>query len=365
MLPLERNGIPASTVRDALHWRNGRRYIKFRYDLIRGGVPIGQLPVISGSVRYSAKDAIQRTAKFEMADDSRINWLSDLIKPYMMIQIDEKWVEFPLGVFVPTTPTKQSGSSTILKVEAYDKTIYAREDCVVSRAFWAAGTSYLSIVQSLLTSVGLNDILVTSSTTVLPTDREWDIGTSKLDIINTLLSEINYIPLNIDAEGIAVLSPYRQPSADSVTYTYRADELSVLSQDVSSTLDLYCVPNVFIAVVSNPEIDPLQSIYINDNPESELSTIRRGRNIVSELYKPDAIASQTDLDVYVRRKAFEASQVYETVSVQTGLMPIHEAGEVLEIRHPSVNGIYEEIGWEMDLRIGGQMSHEIRRVVQI
>lgn len=369
MISLERNGFSAAEVRNALHGRSGDREVRFRYDLIRNGVPTGQLPVLSGSVRYSAEDEIRRTARFELAsvspDGVQINWLTDLIRPCMLVRVGEGWAEFPLGVFVPSTPTRQAGYSVTWTVEAYDRTIYAREDCIIDRAYWPAGTLYLDIVQSLLLSCGISDILSGGSRTALPTDREWDIGTGKLEIINTLLSEINYDPLYMNADGTAVLASYRQPSADGVTYTYRADELSVLSRDVSSVTDLYNVPNVFLAVVSNPEMEPMRAVYINDNPSSELSTVRRGRRIVSGIEKPDAIAGQEELDAYIRRAAFAASQVYETAWVQTALMPIHGAGEILEIRHPEISGVFEETSWEMELQAGGQMTHRIRRIVQI
>lgn len=365
MQTLGRNGISAAAVSNALHGKTGRRNIRFRYDLIRNGVSAGTLPVLSASVRYSAHDDIQRTARFEMADDERINWLTDLIRPSMLIEADGGWASFPLGVFVPSTPTKQSGSKITWQVEAYDRTIYLREDSLISRTYWPTGTAYLDVVQSLLLSAGISDVISGGSLAALPTDREWDIGTSKLEIVNTLLSEINYNPLSINSEGAALLLPYQEPSADRVTYSYRADELSVLSRDASSVTDLYNVPNIFLAVVSNPEMEPLQSVYINDNPTSELSTVRRGRNIVSQLYKPDAIYSQEALDEYIRRIAFEASQVYETASIETALMPIHEANEILEIRHPEVNGVFEETGWEMELSPGGKMTHEVRRIVQI
>ncbi|MGI5895196.1 MAG: hypothetical protein ACOX6P_11515 [Candidatus Merdivicinus sp.] len=366
MLALARNGLTEKQVWDALHARIGIRSVRFRFYIIRNGVRAGSLPAESGSVRYSAEDEIQRTASFTFRGETALNWLADEIQPSMEILVNGKWAEFPLGVFVPSTPTRNiDGHQISYTVEAYDRTIYAKEDCITERAFYPAGTDYLNVIQQLILSCGIPDVKVTATSAVLPTDREFEIGTSKLEIINTLLSEINYLTLSIDANGNAVLAPYIEPSAENVSYTYRADELSVLQSAASSTADFYNVPNIYIAVVSNPEQEAFRSVYINDNPASELSTVRRGRNIVSELYKPDAIASQEELDIYIRRIAFSRSQIYETASIHTALMPMHEGREVLEIRHPEISGIFEEIGWEMDLQAGGAMQHSVRRIVQI
>lgn len=366
MLALARNGLTEKQVWDALHARIGIRSVRFRFYIIRNGVRARSLPAESGSVRYSAEDEIQRTASFTFCGETDINWLADEIQPVMEILVNGKWAEFPLGIFVPSTPTRNiDGYQISYTVEAYDRTIYAKEDCIIERVFYPAGTDYLNAIQQLILSCGIPDVKVTAVSAALPTDREFEIGTSKLEIINTLLSEINYLPLSINANGNAVLMPYKEPSAENVSYTYRADELSVLQSTASSTADLYNVPNIYIAVVSNPEQETIRSVYINDNPASELSTVRRGRNIVSELYKPDAIANQEELDSYIRRVAFSRSQIYETASINTALMPMHEGREVLEIRHPEISGIFEEIGWEMDLQAGGTMQHSIRRIVQI
>lgn len=366
MLPLARNGLTAEQVKSALHAKSGSRSIRFRFYLLRNGVRSGPLPGISGTVRYSAEDEIQRTASFSFAGELNVNWLSDQIQPVVEVHCKDRWAEFPLGVFVPSTPTKNAdGKNLSYTVEAYDRTIFAKEDCITDRAFFAKGTLYLDIVRQYLLSAGITEVSVISSSSVLPTDREFEIGTSKLEIINTLLSEINYLPLSINASGQAVIAPYKEPNADNVSYSYRADELSVLQSAASSTVDFYDVPNIYIAIVSNPEQEVIKSIYINDNPASELSTVRRGRNIVSQLYKPDTITSQEDLDAYIRRIAFSRSQVYEAVSINTAIMPIHEGREVLEIQHPEISGIFEEIGWEIDLQAGGVMQHNVRRIVQI
>lgn len=366
MLPLETNGLTAEQVERALHAKDGSRAVRFRFYLMRSGVRAGELPAVSGTVRYMAEDEIQRTASFSFTGEPPINWLTDQIQPVMEIRVDDRWAAFPLGVFVPSTPTRTAnGQSVSYTVEAYDRTIFAKEDCLMERAFYPKGSLYLDIVQQLILSSGITDVQTAASTATLATDREFEMGTSKLDIINTLLTEINFLPLTINANGQAVLMPYQQPSAERVSYTYRADALSVLGPEVSSITDLYAVPNVYLAVVSNPDQEPLRAVYINDNPASQLSTVRRGRNIVSELYKPDAISSQEDLDSYIQRIAFERSQIYESVTIQTALMPIHEGREVLEIRHPEIGGIFEETGWEMDLQAGGVMRHDIRRIVDI
>ncbi len=397
---------------DALHGRNGTRQIKFRYDLIRDGVSIGSLPVTKASVQYNKENSIRRTARFSLREDTHINWLTDRIKPYMLIRMPdgirqyskrletwedlseytwegigeflwgdfssgaaqgilyyERWAQFPLGVYIPSTPSRHFNISADYEVEAYDISVILKEDCVTDRSYFPAGTRYLDAVQALLVSAGIVQVMVTESAAVMAVDHEYEIGTSKLDIINQLLLEINYNTFMVNADGVGVLSPYEEPTDSKITIEYFQDQLSVICPESDTELDLYSVPNVFVGVVSNPDYSKTNTNfqyfrceYVNDNPASALSTIQRGRRIVAVL-KPNDIATQEDLEKYVRRQAFQASQVYETIQISTALMPIHGENETPSILHPDINGVYEEIGWEMDLTAGGKMSHTARRLM--
>lgn len=347
----------------ALHARDGRREVRYRYELLRGGSVIRELSA-SGSITLDSGSEIGRTARFDIRDTEEIDWLRDLIRPVMEIRLpDGAWEGFPLGVFVPSTPAMQGNGC---EVEAYDRTVILREDCIIEPLFLAAGTPYLDAVNTVLVQAGTDPPeILEPSASKLPADREFEEGSSLLSIINTLLQEINYNPITCDAQGAFVLSSYVEPSAAGVTGSYEADALSVLMPEAQSELDAYGVPNVFRAVCSNPDIEvSYRSVYVNDNPASRLSTVARGRRIVSPLYQPDAIASQEELDAYIRRIAFQAAQVYEEVSFETLNMPLHEAREILYLRHPQAQGIYEETRWSMDLD-SGRMSHTARKLVLI
>lgn len=412
---LARDGLTDRQVRDALHGRSGRQTYRFRYELQAGGARVRDLNVTGGSVSLDRSDSIQRGADLVIYD-SGIDWLKNTIKIFMGLRVSGKWIEWPLGVFIPSTPkkvtdsvrtVKQYGSSVedfsffdapweeiksmawreidtgrvqrriLLKeglaetahfeVECYDRTVILAEDAFTDRYFVAAGTKYLEAVQGILVSCGIERVIVTREvSTEIPVDREWDVGVSKLEIINMLLEEINYNPIYCDADGNMILSPYTEPTAAAVSYWYAADELSVISPNLSVTQDFYIVPNVFIATSSNPDLKrDFRAVYINDNPASPLSTVQRGRTIVSDVFALDAVASQEELDAFVRKKAFEAIQIYEEIEFTTALMPFHGSGDILALDHPSARGIYQELSWEMDLSANGEMTHTARKLAKL
>ena len=377
--------------------------VKFRCDVLKDNIAVATLDFLSCQIDCDKDAAIHRTASFVVRDTSGVDLLKDKLRPVMSVwetaksgyswaeiesfgrsweeietlnyswrQIEELstnsgYVDYPLGVFLPLSPTRTAGDGLPQEqIDAYDLCAVIREDCLTDRMFISAGTKYTDAIANIIISTGIENIETFPSDKTLTTDREYEIGRSKLDIANELLSEINYRSAVADANGVIVISPYAQPALSGAKHVYRADGVSAIKPQITETADYYNVPNVFIAMVSNPDLEQdLIAVYTNNDPSNKLSTIYRGRKIVSEIYQPDGIASQDDLNAYVMRKAFEASQIEQTVDITTALNPMHGVGDIVFIDHPEITGAFEEIRWSMTLDVNGDMSHTLRRIVTI
>jgi hypothetical protein len=392
---LARNGFTSDQVKQALHSSN--RTISFRYELLDASNQY--VRTLSGiqdaSITQNTESEIQRTARFTLLDDGSVNFLSQRIKPYARLwippgrifgryntflspqypaefEVQEKpitggWVEFPLGVFLLSTPSRRARETggVIREVEAYDQLQVLKDDRVTGRYLIVVGTPYIGAIKTLLDGAGIVSQNLTTSTKTLPVDREWDMGTPKLTIIGELLKALNYDPLFFDEEGVAIARPYVSSDQRASEYTYADDDKSVLFPDVEETVDLFNVPNQFVLTVSQPDRPALRSIYTNNNPASPTSTVSRGRTIVDPR-QVDAV-DQATLDSLAQTAAFKASQVYQTVSMGTGIMPQHSHNDVLSLQFSSlgINAKYEEIGWSMQLKAGARMEHTIRRVITV
>lgn len=350
-------------VRQALHYATGTRKVRFRYELLDNNEvkKAVALDVISCSVAYDEGSECKRTGRITLKQNEGINWVSDLIRPYMSVWVNGQWHDFSLGIYVPSTPQLSTdGKTSIAEVDLYDKMIYLKEDCITERLYIPAGTLYTAAVQELFAPY---PVILDDCDTKIPIDREFEIGERKIDIINKLLEEINFRKAEVNNEGVYVCKRFYMPTVDTISYTYRADELSVIKGDSSTIQDFYNVPNVFFCVVSNSELpEDLQSMYVNDNSGNKLSTVSRGRRIVKRLDPPDVVASQKELDEYVQKQAFEMSQVFEESTFKTALMPIHESNETLEIHAKDLEGVYIETAWSMELSVSGEMEHTVRRL---
>lgn len=354
----------ANETTDALIAKNGSRDVKFRLDVLRKWARTKSIPA-SGSISYDGTAKIMRTARFVSYEE--IDLVSDQLKPVMMLRVGNRWEEFPLGVFLPRTATKKEDESGAAswEIEAYDRSVILLEDCARDRMFIAAGTSYLDAVQNILVSAGADNAMIyDASGTVLPADREFDIGTTKLEIINTLLSEINFNPVFCDSDGQFVVMKYRKPSPDRIDFEYRDNDVSIICRESSSTLDVLRVPNVFIAVCDNPDLDQtFRAEWVNESLDSPISVINRGANVA--IYRPEMISSQEEIDEYIKRIAFEANQIYETVEIMTAINPLHGFSNILSINKGELAGTFVESGWSFELKAGAKMKHTVKRLVTI
>ena len=283
------------------------------------------------------------------------------------IRVDVDWIEWPLGVFLLSTPPRIVDSTGVIirEIEAYDQLQVLIDDKVEDRYTVGQGTNYIVAVKALLDGAGIINQNLTPTASTLPVVRDWEPGTQKKIIINDLLGAINYRSLWFDENGVAVAMPYVSPADRASEYTYEINEESVILPGVVDSLDLFAIPNKWVLTVSEPDRDPLMSVYTNENPDSPTSTVSRGRTIVD--YREYEAVDQATLDARAERIAFEASQVYQQVELSTGLMPFHSDSDVVTLIHPglSILSKFGEVAWEYDLRPGAVMKHRLRRIVNI
>lgn len=365
------NGHTQAEILAALRGQSGVRRWAFRYELLDDtNTKVEDLNnVLAAKVEQNWLGDIKRTASFTLKEVEYIDYLSDRIKPWAILQVPPygalDWVEWPLGVFMLSTPTRTIAEALHVQrdVDGYDLLQVLADDKVATRQVVTAGTLYTTAIWTLLGSTNAN---VEWSTLTAPTDIEWDPGTSKLAIVNDLLSTINYESLSVDEHGIYQVRRYRTPSERGPEYTYADDDNGLMLPGVDQTIDLFSIPNKWVRVVSQPDRAVITSTYTNTDPGSLTSTVRRARTITNFATVNDA-ADQATLDALVARIAFEASQVYEAIDFRTGFMPIHSGNDVYRITYSplAIDDLYSEHKWSMELRAGAPMTHRARRVVAI
>jgi len=371
MLSLAKGGYTAEQVKKQLHYGGGSRDVSFRYEILnKNDVYIGDLDQVEASISFDSEAAIKRTGNFIINRNTldEIDWNNESIRPFYRLRMGVDVLEWPLGILLLSSPSRSAGNSgkVTRSIEAFDKSQILKEDKFTTRYLINSGSSYTAAITDILYSAGISKVSLEESLAELTTAIEFEIGTDKLSAVNDLLSAINYYSLWFDDQGFATSKAYQEPYTRNVEYEYRTDAISIIKPGAKETIDLFDAPNVFVRVLSSPETTVLKSVYTNDSPGSPLSTVNRGRNIVDYDTVSD-IADQSTLDAYVRRIAINANQLYKSTTFKTATMPHHTFVDCLYVEHSDLGAgdVYIEKAWSMDLRAGGNMTHEVRKVIRL
>lgn len=345
-------------------FEHGARRLSRRVDIIRNGVAVDELmieeaPTVSMDMAAALKMSLSGTFR----RNSAFLPLTDLLRPVLILD----GAEYPLGEYViSVSADAHAPARDTVRIEAYDRALVLQQSKLEDRIHIDAGTKYTDAIQALLIGDSISRIICDPSDAVLATDREdWEIGTDHLTIINALLVEINYADIWFDLNGVARLHRYAAPDVGNIRHTYAADAMSVIKAEAESELDIYDAPNVFIAIVSTADYDvPMRATAVNDSPASAISTIRRGRRIPI-IERLDNIASQEELQAYVDNLRIRSMLATEAVKFATAINPVHGVGDVLALRHPALEGIFEETAWSITMEAGADMTHAARRAVYL
>ena len=243
-----------------------------------------------------------------------------------------------------SSPIKTNCNYAEYEFECYDETYILDQSKISDRMYIASGSSYMTAIQQIITASGLSNIIFDSNGYTTHADREWPIGSQKMEIINTLLSECNYEEVYTDGDGFIHLS--KKNNSCIPKWIYRQNKDSILGMEMTKTSDIYSIPNVFVGVVTNPDVDTITAKKVNDNVQSELSTINRGYELC-EVYEFDDISTSTELNAYLNDEYLKSMMAIESVSFTTSIDGSHGHRDQIQIETDRISGLYTEISWDM------------------
>ena len=356
------------------------RQVDILFKILRGGADYAILraegePVIrcrrGAELKMSLLGDFQLTAVDADGHAVSVDWINDEIAPILVIDGEERQI----GVFASSkAPETDDDGVKSIRVQAYDRCWRVQTTKAETPVYFAAGTNYLTAIEQLLVTAGINDVLKTDKDATFATDREdLTVGMSYLEYINKLLDEINYKPLWFNFQGTAVLEPVSVPTAANIRHnlTDRIEPMSgtdaelitrLIGRKIVKDTDMYNAPNVWICVCQNPDLPaPLRAVAENNNADSPLSTVNRGRRIVEKV-NVDNISSQTELQAYADRLRDQSLISTDTLELETALIPGFGVDDVVGVSLEGDSFLAVDREWTMELTVGGAMTHTMEIV---
>lgn len=245
------------------------------------------------------------------------------IRIYMIIIQNGIREKYPLGTFIIQTPSSSfNGKIRSVSMDAYSPLLELKENQP------PLGYSLLkdeNIMDAVYRIVRENCRAPVSSATceeklyndfVSNTDDTW------LSFTRDLMSNAKYI-YDLDEMGRVLFSPKQNLDALQPIWTFDDGNSSILNADIDMQHDLYGVPNAVEVIYSNGK-DYYHVKVINDDPNSPISTINRGREIckrVTDISIP-GIPSEYAVRQYANQLLRELSSIEYTVSYSHGYCPV-------------------------------------------
>lgn len=160
-------------------------------------------------------------------------------------------------------------------------------------------------------------------------------------------------------QRVASLSPVATIGDDAVT--------GILLPPITDSTDIYGVPNV-IEVVHSEDAYVVIGTAVNDDPDSQLSTVRRGRRVVQRVLNPEQLGpgcTQYTADLLARSMLADASAVTRTLEYDRGFDPRIGIGDCVRIEFAQHDFIAQGVVVRQDITCDtGATVHETVRVIE-
>ena len=230
----------------------------------------------------------------------------------------------PLGTFLVQTPASAfDGRVRSVSMDAYTPLLELKEGQPPIGYSVPKGENIMSIVNRLSREHLRAPIVDARSDEKLYYDFIADTSDTWLTFIRDLASNAKHI-FTLDEMGRVLFSPKQDTASLQPVWTYTDDNSSILMPNLNMEHDLYGIPNVVEVIYSNSS-EHYYARVVNDDPNSPISTVNRGREIVQRVTDPDLIGDPTEnqIQLYAEQLLRELSSLEYSVTYTHGYCPVN------------------------------------------
>lgn len=245
------------------------------------------------------------------------------IRVYLVTIQNEIREKHPLGTFMVQTPNYNfNGKYKSYSVDGYTPLIELKEKQPPLGYSIIEGENIMSLASRLIRENARAPVVPTEDDTELSYDFVANIDDTWAVFIRDLIANAKY-DLGLDELGKIMFTPVQDIASLQPVWTFDDNNSSILYPDLDVTKDLYGVPNVVEVIYSNNN-DIFYSKVVNDDPNSPISTINRGREILYRDTNPNIIGniSQQQVDVYAKQLLKSLSCLEYRLTYTHGYCPV-------------------------------------------
>ena len=270
---------------------------------------------------------INRDSESETLGSATINVTDSVgecyIRVYLIIVQNELKEKYPLGTFLVQTPSSSfNGKIREVTMDAYTPLLELKENPPPLGYSILKDENIMNIAYQLAQENVRAPVVRTDCSTTLYYDFIANTNDTWLSFIRDLISNAKY-SFSMDELGRILFSPKQDTASLQPVWTYDDGNSSILYPNLSMDHDLYGIPNV-VEVIYSSGSDYYYAKVSNDDSNSPISTVNRGREIVHRVTDPDLAGNPTEAQIkeYAELLLRELSTLEYTVSYSHGYCPV-------------------------------------------
>lgn len=229
----------------------------------------------------------------------------------------------PLGTFLVQTPaTSFNGRRQDISMDAYTPLLELKETPPPLGYSIFKDANIMDIAYRITRERVRAPVVKPTNSEVLTTDFVANPSDTWLTFLTDLIANAKYT-FDLDELGRVLFAPKQNVAAMRPIWTYTDDNSSILYPEISLDRDLYGIPNV-VEVIYSTGPEYYFHRVVNDDSNSPVSTVSRGREIIHRITDPDVAGNPTEQQIkdLAIRTLKELSSLEYKVTYSHGYCPV-------------------------------------------
>lgn len=229
----------------------------------------------------------------------------------------------PLGTFLVQTPSSSfNGKVRNVSMDAYTPLLELKENPPPLGYSILKGANILTNAYQIVRENMRAPVVPATSDKTLFSDFVANTSDKWVTFIRDLIGQAKY-ELVLDEMGRVLFAPKQELDSLQPVWTFDDSNSSILYPEIDINHDLYNVPNVVEVIYSNGR-DCYYGKAVNDDPNSPVSTVSRGRTITHVDTNPGLTGDATEAQIqeYAEMLLRQKSTLKYTISYTHGYCPV-------------------------------------------
>lgn len=230
----------------------------------------------------------------------------------------------PLGTYLIQTPSVGfDGRVQNVTIDAYTPLLELKEKQPPLGYSVLEGDKIMDLAYRLIRENIRAPINSVEDDTTIFADFVANVNDTWITFIYDLIANAKFT-LNLDEMGNVLFAPHQEIATLQPKYHFNDDNSSILYPSITVDRDLYGIPNVVEVIYSNGN-KYFNTRVVNDDPNSPISTVNRGREIVYRDTNPSGLGNPTgeQIEAYANLLLKSLSTLEYTITYTHGYYPLN------------------------------------------